>query len=207
MSLKFNIQVNKQAVQEALDSRPTGRYRYEGPTPNPGVYRFKFDRLWAGENRDGTEVLIASLVIDEEGENATYNGLSILHRLTIPMDTSHQYFDVQIRSMDDFFKAISDGKYDVSNFIEDAGAGKIADGGENDKIGTPIKSIGKLKIGEPRSLYAKTKNVESNGNTYVNVHYIDLRKSLENVEPEESTSSPWGSDDDDDDLDDILGGI
>ena len=207
MSLKFNIQVNKQAVQEALDSRPTGRYRYEGPTPNPGVYRFKFDRLWAGENRDGTEVLIASLVIDEEGENATYNGLSILHRLTIPMDTSHQYFDVQIRSMDDFFKAISDGKYDVSNFIEDAGAGKIADGGEDDKIGTPIKSIGKLKIGEPRSLYAKTKNVESNGNTYVNVHYIDLRKSLENVEPEESTSSPWGSDDDDDDLDDILGGI
>lgn len=207
MSLKFNIQVNKQAVQEALDSRPTGRYRYEGPTPNPGVYRFKFDRLWAGENRDGTEVLIASLVIDEEGENATYNGLSILHRLTIPMDTSHQYFDVQIRSMDDFFKAISDGKYDVSNFIEDAGAGKIADGGENDKIGTPIKSIGKLKIGEPRSLYAKTKNVESNGNTYVNVHYIDLRKSLENVEPEESTSSPWGSDDDDDELDDILGGI
>ena len=207
MSLKFNIQVNKQAVQEALDSRPTGRYRYEGPTPNPGVYRFKFDRLWAGENRDGTEVLIASLVIDEEGENATYNGLSILHRLTIPMDTSHQYFDVQIRSMDDFFKAISDGKYDVSNFIEDAGAGKIADGGEDDKIGTPIKSIGKLKIGEPRSLYAKTKNVESNGNTYVNVHYIDLRKSLENVEPEESTSSPWGSDDDDDELDDILGGI
>lgn len=207
MSLKFNIQVNKQAVQEALDSRPTGRYRYEGPTPNPGVYRFKFDRLWAGENRDGTEVLIASLVIDEEGENATYNGLSILHRLTIPMDTSHQYFDVQIRSMDDFFKAISDGKYDVSNFIEDASAGKIADGGEDDKIGTPIKSIGKLKIGEPRSLYAKTKNVESNGNTYVNVHYIDLRKSLENVEPEESTSSPWGSDDDDDDLDDILGGI
>lgn len=207
MSLKFNIQVNKQAVQEALDSRPTGRYRYEGPTPNPGVYRFKFDRLWAGENRDGTEVLIASLVIDEEGENATYNGLSILHRLTIPMDTSHQYFDVQIRSMDDFFKAISDGKYDVSNFIEDASAGKIADGGEDDKIGTPIKSIGKLKIGEPRSLYAKTKNVESNGNTYVNVHYIDLRKSLENVEPEESTSSPWGSDDDDDELDDILGGI
>lgn len=205
MSLKFNIQVNKQAVQEALDSRPTGRY--EGPTPNPGVYRFKFDRLWAGKNRDGTEVLIASLVIDEEGENATYNGLSILHRLTIPMDTSHQYFDVQIRSMDDFFKAISDGKYDVSNFIEDASAGKIADGGEDDKIGTPIKSIGKLKIGEPRSLYAKTKNVESNGNTYVNVHYIDLRKSLENVEPEESTDSPWGSDDDDDDLDDILGGI
>lgn len=207
MSLKFNIQVNKQAVQEALDSRPTGRYRYEGPTPNPGVYRFKFDRLWAGKNRDGTEVLIASLVIDEEGENATYNGLSILHRLTIPMDTSHQYFDVQIRSMDDFFKAISDGKYDVSNFIEDAGAGKIADGGEDDKIGTPIKSIGKLKIGEPRSLYAKTKNVESNGTTYVNVHYIDLRKSLENVEPEESTDSPWGSDDDDEDLDDILGGI
>lgn len=214
MALKFNIQIDDNAVQEAIDSRPTFQ-KYDGPTPPPGFYHFKLTKLWAGQNRDGTEVLIASLTIDEEGDgetdNSVYNGFQLLDRMVIPMDKSNQYFDMQIRSMDDFFKAISNGEYTIFDFKKDAAQGKILEDGEANKMGTPIKQIGKLKIGTDRTLRAKTKQ---NGE-YTNLHFIDLDASIEGKgkaaaqdDDDIDLSSPWaGGDEDESDIDSLLGDI
>lgn len=202
MALKFSIEVSANEIEEAKASRPGGFTPYSGPRPPVGVYDFRLGKVWAGANKDGTDVIIAELIIDEEGENEVYNGCSILHRMAIPTDSSHSNHAMRISGMDSFFTAISDGEYGIREFVEDARAGRIIEtGDEPNKIGTQLKSIGKLKFDKPRKARAKIRH----SGEYNNIHYF-LDEQPSSKKDEDDDIDPWGADGDDD-LSDILGDV
>lgn len=208
MSLKFNLQVSKDSVEEA---RSLSGQRYNGPTPPPDIYVVQLKRLISQEDKNGNPVFVAVLEINETGEKEIYNGAGVFYRLALPVDNTLEYFKYQVKALDDFLRAISGDTMDVESFGNLASAGKIIEDSDNkDAKGNPmIKSIGKLKLDKTEDLTIKLRHREYNGKTYTDVHYIDLDASLGQKasaeEPEEDIDD-FDDLDDLDDLDDILDG-
>lgn len=198
MALKFNL---KNITNDDLDKAKSDLGgRYDGPTPPPGKYNVKVAQLWAGESKKGESTLVARLQFSDEGENKTYNGFSIFHRMAIPDDPSDQFFAIRMKSLDDFFRAASGGKLNINGFVEAANAGKIVVEKE-EKVGEPIKQIGKFKLDNAQDITVMTKQ---NGE-YTNVHYIDTRNVGQAQVEAESSDDVDGLDDDD--IDGLLGGL
>lgn len=202
MALKFNLNISDKEIDNAVSERPG---RYDGPTPPDGFYQAKVRKVWSGENKNGPVFKVSIKIAEPEGtDNAVYNGYDFIENITIPTDNQHQYFTIQVDVLDNFLKAASGGTYGMKDFVKDANAGRIAEDGEEDKIGQPIKSIGKLKLdGNGPTFKVKTKNREYNGKTYTNVHYFD-NSDLKITPSNSADEDPW-SDDDFADDDDLLG--
>lgn len=205
MALKFNLKnVSKDDVEKARKEFSAGRY--EGPTPPPGLYNVRVTKLWSGENRAGA-TLTARLQFDNDDDNKIYNGFSILHNMTIPDDPRDQYFAIRMKSLDDFFRSVSGGKMTVSDFVDAANNGKVI-AGDEEKMGDVITQIGKLKMDKVKDITIKTKApvTASNGNEYVNVHYIDTN-NLEKIDKDDDVDDDVDDTDfgdNDDDIDDML---
>lgn len=202
MSLKFNLQVSKDSVEEA---RSLGGQRYTGPTPPPDLYKVQLKRLISQEDKNGNPVLVAVLEINETGEKATYNGAGVFYRLNLPVDNTLEYFKYQVKNLDDFLRAISGDSMDAEEFSKLANAGKIIeDPDKKDAKGNPmLKSIGKLKLDKTEDFTVNLRHREYNGKTYTDVYYIDLDASLSE---KASAEEPEDDFDDFDELDDILDG-
>lgn len=202
MALKLNLNVSKEDIQKA---REENSFAYSGPTPPVDLYNAKVTKIWAGQNKDGKSVLIARLQFDNEGDKSVYNGFSILHRMSIPSDPKDQYFSIQIKSLDDFFRSISGGSLDIEGFSAAANAGKIIVE-EKDKVGEPITQIGKFKVEKAQDIRIKTKApTEYNGKEYVNVHYIDA--SGLTAKNDDADDVDTDDVDFDEDIDDMLGDL
>lgn len=202
MSLKFNLQVSKESVEEA---RSLSGQRYNGPVPPPDRYAVQLKRLISQEDKNGNPVFVAVLEINETGEKETYNGAGVFYRLALPVDNTLEYFKYQVKALDDFLRAISGDTMDVESFGKLASAGKIIEDSDNkDAKGNPmVKSIGKLQIAKAEDFIVQLRQREYNGKTYSDVHYIDLDASLGQ---KASAEEPEDDFDDFDDLDDILDG-
>lgn len=201
MALKFNLKnVSKDDIEEARKDFSAGRY--EGPTPPPDLYNVQVTKLWSGENRGGA-TLVARLQFDNKGDKSEYNGFSILHNLGIPDDPKHEHFAIRMKSLDDFFRAVTGGKMDVSDFVAAANAGKVI-AGDEEKMGDVITQIGKFKLANAKDITIKTKPPrEYNGKEYVNVHYI----VAEQAKKEDDDYDDYDDDvdtNDDDDIDKML---
>lgn len=205
MALKFNLKnISQDDIEEARKEFSAGRY--EGPTPPPDLYNVKVTHLWSGENKAGA-TLTARLQLDNQGENSEYNGYSILHNMTIPDNPKDQFFAIRMKSLDDFFRAVSGGKMDVSDFVAAANAGKVISD-KSEKMGDVITQIGKLKIANAKDITVKTKPpVQVGDKEYVNVHYIDTSKidKLDDGDDDDYDDDVDNDDiDDDDDIDSML---
>lgn len=202
MSLKFNLKVSKESVEEA---RSLSGQRYNGPTPPPDRYVVQLKRLISQEDKNGNPVFVAVLEINETGEKEIYNGAGVFYRLALPVDNTLEHFKYQVKALDDFLRAISGDSMDVESFGQLASAGKIIeDTDKKDAKGNPmIKSIGKLKLDKTEDFTIQLRHREYNGNTYTDVHFIDLDASLDSKADSEDPAEDIG---DIDNLDDILDG-
>lgn len=191
MALKFNLEVDKKAVEEAKQDRGG---RYTGPTPQPDLYKVKLKEIISSTDKNDNPILNAVLEINETGDKEVYNGCGIYYRLNIPVDKTYQYYTIQVNVLQDFLQAAFG--MDILEFGKLASAGKILTRDKQTRNGDDlIKSIGKYKVDSANEFVIKTKNSEYNGKTYVNVHYIDL----------DATETPNSSDSDDVDFDDDEG--
>ena len=193
MGFKIKMaEISKEELKEIREDRPTGRY--DGPTPPPGIYEVKIARAWFGETKAGDGTLKVSLLFDNEGENAVYNGYDFINNYGIPADATEPSFIPRVNQLDAFLIALSDGKMGFSEFQEAMVAGKNdIDPAKKNKMGYPVTQIGNVKISGNKKIKIKTKIREYNGKDYVDLHYI----------LDDSTSKPKKREADFDDFDDV----
>lgn len=209
MALKLNLKnVTVDSIEEAQKG---GFANYNGPTPPPGVYNVTVGKIWAAKTRAGDDQLVALLTFENTGENEVYNGATIFHRFSIPSDPSDQYFAIRVRSLDDFFKATSKGEFTFKDFVDAANNGKIIVD-KADKVGEPIKQIGKFKTEKAQDITAKTKVENYQGEDRPIVHYVinnapKAKAKVENDFEEDDEVDFHDDDDVDSDIDDMLGDI
>ena len=209
MGFKIKMaEVSQEELTQIRNDRPSGRY--EGPTPPPGVYGAKISRAWFGETKAGDPVLKVSFVLDNEGEDAIYNGAETINNYVIPTDPSSKAFVPQINQLDAFLVALSDGKMGVREFQEAMSNGKNdIDPAKKTKIGIPVTQIGSVKITGEKKVNIKTKIREYNGKDYIDLHYI-LRDEAANSKPKSNPADDFDdfedptSSSDEGDLDDWL---
>ncbi|MDD2326254.1 MAG: DUF669 domain-containing protein [Alphaproteobacteria bacterium] len=173
MALKFNLKNLSTDAVEAAKADFGGGF-YTGPVPPAGMYNVKVGALWAKEISNGDSQIVARLVINETGENATYNGATTFHRMTIPTDSTDQYFSIRLKSLDDFFRAISGGTMGVSEFVEAAKANRIKIG-KTEKVGDPIEQIGKFKVENASEIRIKSKVGTYRNEPTFETHWVDTR--------------------------------
>lgn len=209
MGFKIKMaEVSQEELTQIRNDRPSGRY--EGPTPPPGVYGAKISRAWFGETRAGDPVLKVSFVLDNEGEDAIYNGAETINNYVIPTDPSSKAFVPQINQLDAFLVALSDGKMGVREFQEAMSNGKNdIDPAKKTKIGIPVTQIGSVKITGDKKVNIKTKIREYQGKDYIDLHYI-LRDEATTSKPKSNPADDFDdfedptSSSDEGDLDDWL---
>ena len=209
MGFKIKMaEVSQEELTQIRNDRPSGRY--EGPVPPPGVYGAKISRAWFGETKAGDPVLKVSFVLDNEGEDAIYNGAETINNYVIPTDPSSKAFVPQINQLDAFLVALSDGKMGVREFQEAMSNGKNdIDPAKKTKIGIPVTQIGSVKITGEKKVNIKTKIREYNGKDYIDLHYI-LRDEAANSKPKSNPADDFDdfedptSSSDEGDLDDWL---
>lgn len=198
-SLKFDL---KRISQDDLNTAKTESRggRYSGPTPPPGVYNAKATKLWLSQTKKGDWAIKVGFEFVETGDNKEYNKASFITTFMIPVDPSVEHFHIQVSSFDTMLKAISSGEIDYMDFQKIHSEDRIRYD-KADKVGEPITQLGSLKLPTTSEFKIKTKNSDYNGNTYINLHYIE-----DNSWPDNGNKDV---DDDvdgiDDDLDDILG--
>lgn len=91
---------------------------YTGPTPPPGKYKAKLAGVQI-QTRDTGNVFVVRYVINETGELKQYNGCAIFDRLTIPNpQTDGEYYQIRLRSFNDFCQAASEGKGTLRDFTK-----------------------------------------------------------------------------------------
>lgn len=211
MGMKLSLaRVSNDDINNALSEANKGG-RYTGPTPPPDRYRVEVKKLWLTQSKKGDDMFKALFVIKESGDKKEYNGAGIFHTMMLPNDETSKAFPIQVSSIDSFFRNTSGGSFGFAEFYEAATKGKVITDKE-DKVGQPIKSIGKWKLKDGLIIEVQTINRDNpNGSEpFVNVRYIvDLNDQQKDDEPVEDDELLEGfdddDDDDDDDLDDLLG--
>ena len=223
MGMKLSLaRVSNDDINNALSEANKGG-RYTGPTPPPDRYHVEVKKLWLTQSKKGDDMFKALFVIKETGDKEEYNGAGIFHTMMLPNDETSKAFPIQVSSIDSFFRNTSNGKFGFAEFYEAATKGKVITDKE-DKVGQPIKSIGKWKLKDGLVIEVQTINRDNpNGSEpFVNVRYIvDLDDQKKDDEPEDNDDEPIegldddaedvsddvedDDDDDDDDLDELLG--
>lgn len=225
MGMKLSLaRVSNDDINNALSEASKGG-RYTGPTPPPDRYHVEVKKLWLTQSKKGDDMFKALFVIKETGDKKEYNGAGIFHTMMLPNDETSKAFPIQVSSIDSFFRNTSGGKFGFAEFYEAATKGKVITDDE-DKVGQPIKSIGKWKLKEGMVIEVQTINRDNpNGSEpFVNVRYIvdidDQQKDDEADNDDDEVvegldddgddvegldDANDADDDDDDDLDDLLG--
>lgn len=204
MGFKIKMaEVSTDDLQKIRDDRPSGRY--DGPTPPPGHYEVKVNKMWFAETKTGKPTLKVALAFDNDGEEALYNGYSYIDNYMIPVDNTERAFPIQVSQIDSLFNALSKGKMSFIDFHKAVTEGRTdASTEKKDKVGLPVTQIGSLKLNGEQKIRVKTKLREYNGEEYVSTHYV-VREERSNITTDNDLDLGGLADDGDDDLDALLG--
>lgn len=203
--MAFKIQmadVSKQEAQQIRDER--GSFTpYDGPVPPPDIYRVQVDGMWVGESRTGKPMFkVAFKIAEPDGsDKAVYNGASTIENYLIPQNPSDNGYVPQVDRLDALFAALSGGQSGIAEASEAMNAGRIGTG-EEEKLGTRITQVGKVKVGNAKPFKAKTKFNTYNGEERLAIHYILNDFDGNNTSNDDLDVESGG---DDENLDDILG--
>lgn len=191
---------------------------YAGPTPPPGKYKAKLAGVQI-QSRDTGNVFVVRYVINETGELKKYNGCAIFDRLTIPSpQTDGEYYQIRLRSFNDFCQAASAGKGTLRDFAKALSDGKYkAEATQRDGVFKLVNVAGKLfNFGKEHDVFIELRhapNANDANNPYLNVRFIVMADtarlwSTEDIEDADDVVDITDvteeiDDDDDDDFDDL----
>lgn len=199
---------------------------YTGPTPPPGKYKAKLAGVQI-QTRDTGNVFVVRYVINETGELKKYNGCAIFDRLTIPNpQTDGEYYQIRLRSFNDFCQAASEGKGTLRDFTKALADSKYkVEEGNKDGIFKLLVVGGKMfNFNKDHDVFIEVRhapNANDANNPYLNVRFIVMADtsrlwSTESAEAaveddvvditdvtEEIDEVDDLDDDDDDDFDDL----
>ena len=150
---------------------------YTGPTPPPGKYKAKLAGVQI-QTRDTGNVFVVRYVINETGELKKYNGCAIFDRLTIPNpQTDGEYYQIRLRSFNDFCQAASEGKGTLRDFTKALADGKYkVEEGNKDGIFKLLVVGGKMfNFNKDHDVFIEVRhapNANDANNPYLNVRYI-----------------------------------
>ena len=203
---------------------------YTGPTPPPGKYKAKLAGVQI-QTRDTGNVFVVRYVINETGELKKYNGCAIFDRLTIPNpQTDGEYYQIRLRSFNDFCQAASEGKGTLRDFTKALAESKYkVEEGNRDGIFKLLVVGGKMfNFNKDHDVFIEVRhapNANDANNPYLNVRFIvmsdtarlwsaeseetaveddvvDITDVTEEID-EDDTVDDLDDDDDFDDLDDL----
>lgn len=191
---------------------------YTGPTPPPGKYKAKLAGVQI-QTRDTGNVFIVRYVINETGELKKYNGCAIFDRLTIPNpQTDGEYYQIRLRSFNDFCQAASEGKGTLRDFTKALADSKYkVEEGNRDGIFKLLVVGGKLfNFNKEHDVFIEVRhapNANDANNPYLNVRFIVMADTAR-LWSSESAEAAVGDDvvditdvteeiDEGDDLDDL----
>lgn len=206
---------------------------YTGPTPPPGKYKAKLAGVQI-QTRDTGNVFVVRYVINETGELKKYNGCAIFDRLTIPNpQTDGEYYQIRLRSFNDFCQAASEGKGTLRDFTKALADSKYkAEEGNKDGIFKLLVVGGKMfNFNKDHDVFIEVRhapNANDANNPYLNVRFIvmadtarlwsaetadddavedvvDITDVTEEIDDDDDAVDDLDDDDDDDfdDLDDL----
>lgn len=150
---------------------------YTGPTPPPGKYKAKLAGVQI-QTRDTGNIFVVRYVINETGELKKYNGCAIFDRLTIPNpQTDGEYYQIRLRSFNDFCQAASEGKGTLRDFTKALADGKYkVEEGNKDGIFKLLVVGGKMfNFNKDHDVFIEVRhapNANDANNPYLNVRYI-----------------------------------
>ena len=150
---------------------------YTGPTPPPGKYKAKLAGVQI-QTRGTGNVFVVRYVINETGELKKYNGCAIFDRLTIPNpQTDGKYYQVRLRSFNDFCQAASEGKGTLRDFTKALADSKYkAEEGNKDGIFKLLVVGGKMfNFNKDHDVFIEVRhapNANDANNPYLNVRFI-----------------------------------
>lgn len=150
---------------------------YTGPTPPPGKYKAKLAGVQI-QTRDTGNVFVVRYVINETGELKKYNGCAIFDRLTIPNpQTDGEYYQIRLRSFNDFCQAASEGKGTLRDFTKALADSKYkVEEGNRDGIFKLLVVGGKLfNFNKDHDVFIEVRhapNANDANNPYLNVRFI-----------------------------------
>lgn len=173
MALKIKLdRVSKDDIDAAKAEAATSQ-RYTGPTPTPDTYKAKIGGIWLKESSKGDPmVVVAFRLTDNKGDKEVYNGASIFNNYMVPQDSSHQYFHIQVSTMEAMLQAASKGTFGFSEFVDAANTDRIVTGQAQGRAGEPINQIGKLKFPSESTFEIRTKMNTYQGKENPAIHYI-----------------------------------
>lgn len=191
---------------------------YTGPTPPPGKYKAKLAGVQI-QTRDTGNVFVVRYVINETGELKKYNGCAIFDRLTIPNpQTDGEYYQIRLRSFNDFCQAASEGKGTLRDFTKALADSKYkVEKGNRDGIFKLLVVGGKLfNFNKDHDVFIEVRhapNANDASNPYLNVRFIVMADTAR-LWSSESAEAAVGDDvvditdvteeiDEGDDLDDL----
>lgn len=191
---------------------------YTGPTPPPGKYKAKLAGVQI-QTRDTGNVFIVRYVINETGELKKYNGCAIFDRLTIPNpQTDGEYYQIRLRSFNDFCQAASEGKGTLRDFTKALADSKYkVEEGNKDGIFKLLVVGGKMfNFNKDHDVFIEVRhapNANDANNPYLNVRFIVMADTAR-LWSSESAEAAVGDDvvditdvteeiDEGDDLDDL----
>ena len=204
---------------------------YTGPTPPPGKYKAKLAGVQIQTSETGN-VFIVRYVINETGELKKYNGCAIFDRLTIPNpQTDGEYYQIRLRSFNDFCQAASEGKGTLRDFTKALADSKYkVEEGNKDGIFKLLVVGGKLfNFNKDHDVFIEVRhapNANDANNPYLNVRFIvmadtarlwsaeaegtsvgdgvvDIADVTEEIDEDDAVDNLDDLDDDDDDFDDL----
>lgn len=204
---------------------------YTGPTPPPGKYKAKLAGVQI-QTRDTGNVFVVRYVINETSELKKYNGCAIFDRLTIPNpQTDGEYYQIRLRSFNDFCQAASEGKGTLRDFTKALADGKYkVEEGNRDGIFKLLVVGGKMfNFNKDHDVFIEVRhapNANDASNPYLNVRFIvmadtarlwsaeaegtsvgdgvvDITDVTEEIDEGDAVDNLDDLDDDDDDFDDL----
>ena len=202
--LKLSMaKISQDDIQNARENRQQFT-PYSGPTPPAGNYKVKVNTLLLSEAKAGPAAGHDQITVFCEILDEGYAGAPVSANLTIPFDSSHQYFSIHVSVLDRALLALSGGTLSISGFVDAANKGQIH--AEDTKSGKAkkITQIGKFKTDKIPELEAFVNNwTDKEGNVRAQIRYFaDPPKGQQ--ESDSDDFSEVESDDfslDDDDLD------
>lgn len=204
---------------------------YTGPTPPPGKYKAKLAGVQI-QTKDTGNVFVVRYVINETGELKKYNGCAIFDRLTIPNPhTDGEYYQIRLRSFNDFCQAASEGKGTLRDFTKALADGKYkVEEGNKDGIFKLLVVGGKVfNFNKDHDVFIEVHhapNAKDASNPYLNVRFIvmadtarlwsaeseneaveedvvDITEVTEEIDDDDAADDLDDLEDDDDDFDDL----
>jgi hypothetical protein len=150
---------------------------YTGPTPPPGKYKAKLAGVQI-QTRDTGNVFVVRYVINETGELKKYNGCAIFDRLTIPNpQTDGEYYQIRLRSFNDFCQAASEGKRTLRDFTKALADGKykVEEGNRDGIFKLLVVGSKMFNFNKDHDVFIEVRhapNANDASNPYLNVRFI-----------------------------------